>query len=108
MYLLLADVLLESIRCFVVQRVLFYSKSCDSHPVDYFFVCPYHFLLRAVAHRFGEYVICVEVDSHHYVPVPSLRCEGECSCLIGVDGISEVVNAEKRLVRFGDGYLVER
>ena len=35
--------MLESIRCFVVQRVLFYSESCDSHPVDYLIVissCP--------------------------------------------------------------------
>ncbi len=88
--------------------MLFYSESCYSHPVDYFFVCPYHFLLRAVAHRFGKYVICIEVDSHHYIPVASLGCEGECSCLIGVDGISEVVDAEKGLVCFGDGKLVER
>ena len=108
LYLLLADVLLESIRCFVVQRVLFYSESCDSHPVDYFFVCPYHFLLRAIAHWFDEYVICIEVDGHHYIPVALLRCEGECSRLIGVDGISEVVDVEESLVRFGGGYLVER
>ena len=36
LYLLLVDVLFESIRCFVVQCVLFYSESCNSHPVDYF------------------------------------------------------------------------
>jgi hypothetical protein len=55
-----------------------------------------------------KYVICIKVDGHHYIPVALLRCEGECSRLIGVDGISEVVNAEESLVRFGDGYLVER
>ncbi len=108
LYLLLVDVLLESIRCFVVQRVLFYSKSCDSHSVDNFFVCPYHFLLRAIVHWFGKYIICIKVGGRHYIPVASLRCEGECSRMMGVDGISEVVDAEKSLLRFGDGYLVER
>jgi len=104
LYLLPADVLLERIRRFVVQRVLFYSQSCHSHPpVDYFLIRPYHFLLRPIAHWFNEDVICIEVDGHHYVPVASLECERECSGLIGVDGVGEVVNAEESLMGFGDG-----
>ena len=58
-------------------------------------------------HWFNEDVVCVEVDGHHYVPVASLRCEGESSCLVGVDGVGEVIDAEKSFVGFGDGYLVE-
>jgi hypothetical protein len=108
LYLLLADVLLERIRCFIVQRVFLYSECCHSHSVDYFLVCSYHSLLRPIAHWFDEYVICVEVNGHHYIPVASLRCEGECSSLVGVDGVGEVVDAEESLVGFGDGYLVER
>jgi len=105
---LFADILLERIGRFVIQRVLYYSQSCQSHSVDYLLICPYHLLLHPVAHWFDENIFCVEVDGHHYVPVASLRCEGECSRLIGVDGISEVIDAEESLVRFGDGYLVER
>ncbi len=45
LYLLLVDVLLECIRCFIVQRVFLYSESCHSHPVDHLLVCPNHFLL---------------------------------------------------------------
>ncbi len=107
LYLLLVDVLLECIRCFVVQCVFLYTKSCHSHPVDYLFVCPNHFLLRPIVHWFDEDVICVEVDGHHYVPVALLRCEGECSCLVGVDGVGEVINVEESLVGFGDWCLVE-
>ena len=108
LYLLPADVLLERIRRFVIQRVLFYSQSCHSHSVDYSLICPYHFLLRPIAHWFDEYVICVEVDGHHYVPVASLGCERECSGLVGVDGVSEVVDTEESLMGFGDdGDLVE-
>ncbi len=88
--------------------MLFYSESCASHPVDYFLVCTYHLLLRAIAHWFDEYVVCVEVNGHHYIPVAPLRCEGECSSLIGVDGMSDVIDAEESLVCFGDGDLVER
>ena len=70
---------------------------------------PYHFLICPIAHWFNEDVICVEVDGHHYVPVASLGCERECSGLIGVDGVGEVVDAEESLMGFGDGGdLVER
>ena len=37
----------------------------------------------------------------------SLRCEGECSCLVSVDGVGEVIEVEESLVGFGDRYLVE-
>jgi len=38
-----------------------------------------------------------------------LGCERECSGLIGVDGVGEVVDAEESLMGFGDdGDLVER
>jgi hypothetical protein len=87
--------------------VFLYPKSCHSHPVDYFLVCRNHFLLRPIVHWFAKDVVCVEVDGHHYVPVALLRCEGECSCLVGVDGVGEVIDAEEGLVGFGDGYLVE-
>ena len=53
-------------------------------------------------------VICAEVDSHHYVPVALLGREGECSSLVGVDGVGEVVDGKESLVGFGDRYLVER
>ena len=53
-------------------------------------------------------IVCVEVDGHQYVPVVLLGCEGECSGLVDVDGVSEVVNAEESLVGFGDRCLVER
>ena len=68
----------------------------------------YACILCSIAHRFNEDVVCVKVDGHHYVPVFLLGCEGESSCLVGVDGLSEVVNAEENIVRFGDGHLVER
>ena len=48
------------------------------------------------------------MDGHHYVPVASLGREGECSGLVGVDGVGEVVDVEESLVGFGDGYLVKR
>jgi hypothetical protein len=57
-------------------------------------------------HWFDKNIVCVEVDCHHYVPVALLRCEGECSCLVGVDGVGEVINAEESFVGFGDRYLV--
>ncbi len=45
----------------------------------------------------------------NYVPVASLGCERECSGLIGVDGVGEVVDTEESLTGFGDGGdLVER
>ena len=96
LYLLPADILLERIRRFVVQRVLFYSQSCHSHSVDYLLICPYHFFLCPIAHWFNEDAICVEVDGHHYVPVVLLGREGECSGLIRVNGVGEVVDAKKR------------
>jgi len=71
---LLADILLERIRRFVIQCVLFYSQSCHSHSVDYLLICPYHLLLRPVVHWFDKNIICVEVDGHHNVPVASLVC----------------------------------
>ena len=41
--------------------------------------------------------------------LPFLGCEGECSRLIGVDGVGEVIDAEESLMGFGDGGdLVER
>ncbi len=43
-----------------------------------------------------------------YLPVALLRCEGECSGLVGVDGVGEVINAKESLVCFGDRYLVEK
>ena len=58
-------------------------------------------------HWFDEDVVCVKVDGHHYVPVVLLRCEGECYCLVGVDGVGNVIDAEESLVGFGDRYLVE-
>ena len=76
--------------------------------ITYFFVRPYHFLLRAVVHWFDKNLICVEVDCHHDVPVALLGCEWECACLVGVDGVREVVDAEENLMGFGDGCLVER
>ena len=89
--------------------MLFYSQSCHSYSVDYFLICPYHLLLRSVAHWFDKKIICVEVDGHHYVPVALLGREGECSSLVGVDGVGEVVDTEESLVGFGDGYnMVER
>ena len=81
-----------------------YSQSCHSHSVDYLLICPHHLFLLPVAHWFNENIICIEVDGHHYVPVASLGHEGECSGLVGVDGVGEVVDAEKSLV----GYLVKR
>ena len=108
LYLLPADILLERIGRFVIQRVLFYSQSCHSHSVDYLLICPYHLLLCTVVHWFDKNIICVEVDGHHYVPVALLGREGECSGLVGEDGVCEVVDAEEGLVGFGDGYLVER
>ncbi len=82
---LLADILLERLQCFIVQCVFLYPKPCPSHPVDYLLVCPYHLLLRPIAHWFDKNVICVKMDGHHYVPVASLGGEGECSGLVGVD-----------------------
>ena len=105
---LLVDIFFECIGRFVIQRVLFYSQSCHSHSVDYLLICPYHLLLCPVAHWFNKNIICVKVDGHHYVPDALLGREGECSGLVGVDGVGEVVNAEEGLVGFGDGYLVER
>ena len=105
---LLVDIFFECIGRFVIQRVLFYSQSCHSHSVDYLLICPYHLLLRPVAHWLDENIICVEVDGHHYVPVASLGREGECSGFVGVDGVGEVIDAEEGLVGFGDRYLVER
>ncbi len=58
-------------------------------------------------HWFNEDVVCVEVDGHLFVSVASLRCEGECSCLVSVDGVGEVINAGESLVGFGDWCLVE-
>ncbi len=81
---LLADILLERVRGFIVQRVFLYPEPCPSHPVDYLLVCPYHLLLRPVAHWFDENVICVKMDGHNYVPVALLGREGECSGLVGV------------------------
>ncbi len=106
LYLLLVDVLLECIQCFIVQHVFLYSKPCHSHPVDCLFVCPYHFLLQPIVHWFDENLVCSKVDCHHYVHVALLRCEGECSCSVSVDGVSEVINAEESFVGFGDRYLV--
>ena len=48
------------------------------------------------------------MDGHHYIPVALLRCEEKCSSLVGVDGVSEVIDAEENLVGSGDRYLVER
>ncbi len=67
------------------------------------------FLSQKIAHWFNEDVICIKVDGHHYVPIALLGCERECSGLIGVDGVGEVVDAEESLMGFGDGGdLVER
>ncbi len=82
---LLADILLERVRGFIVQRVFLYPEPCPSHPVDYLLVCTYHLLLCLVAHWFDKNVICVKMDGHHYLPVALLRREGECSGLVGVD-----------------------
>ncbi len=82
---LLADILLECIQGFIVQRVFLYLKPCPSHPVNYTLVCPYHLLLPPIAHWFDKNVICVKMDGHHYVPVALLGREGECSGLVGVD-----------------------
>ncbi len=82
---LLADILLEHVQGFIVQCVFLYPEPCPSHPVDYTLICPYHLLLRPVAHWFEKNVICVKMDGHHYVPVASLGREGECSGLVGVD-----------------------
>ena len=38
--LLLTDVVLARIRCFIVHRVFLYYESCYSYPVDYLLVCP--------------------------------------------------------------------
>ncbi len=73
----LADILLERVRGFIVQRVFLYPEPCPSHPVDYLLICPYHLLLCPVAHWFDENVICVKMDGHHYVPVALLGHEGE-------------------------------
>ncbi len=81
---MLVDLLLERVRGFIVQRVFLYPKPCPSHSVDYLLVCPYHLLLRPVAHWFDGNVICVKIDGHHYVPVALLGREGECSGLVGV------------------------
>ncbi len=84
-----------------------YCLNVSDAPVDYLLVCPYHFLLRPSVHWFDEDVVCVEVNGHHYVHVALLRCEEECSCLVGVDGVGEVINAEESLMGFGDRYLVK-
>ena len=68
----------------------------------------YHFLLWPVAHWFDKNVICIKVDGHHYVPVASLGREGECSGLVGVDGVGEVVDVEESLLGHGDGRRGER
>jgi len=61
-----------------------------------------------VAHWFDKDLVCVKVGGHHYVPVSALRCEGESSCLVSVDGFGEIINAVENIVRFGDWRLVER
>ena len=48
------------------------------------------------------------MDGHHYVPVASLGHEGECTGLVGVDGVCEVIDTEENIVGFSDKYLVEK
>ena len=46
------------------------------------------------------------MDGHHYVLVALLRCEGDCSCLVGVDGAGEVIDVDKSFIGFSDRYMV--
>ncbi len=62
---------------------------------------PDHFSFRPVPHRFRKYVICIEVDCHHYVAVASLWCVGESARLISVDFLGEVHHANENVVEFG-------
>ncbi len=48
------------------------------------------------------------MDGHHNEPVALLGCEWECTGLVGVVGVCEVVDAEENLVGLGNRFLVER
>ena len=108
LYLLLVDVYCLRASDALLSDVCFFIPSPAILILLIIFRMPLSFPLSCDCALFDQYEICVEVDGHHYIPVASLRCEGKCSRLIGVDGISEVVDAEESLVHFGDGYLVER
>jgi hypothetical protein len=59
-------------------------------------------------HRFDKDVVCVEVNCHHDVSVVSLESEWEGPCLVGVNQVGEVLNAEESFVGFGDWDVVEK
>ncbi len=84
------------------------SKTCQYHPVNNFLVCPYHLFLQPATHRFDKDVVCIEVDYHLDVSVASLGSEWESPCLVGVNRVGEVLNAEESFVGFGDWDMVER
>jgi hypothetical protein len=102
------DALFEVIQGFVVKCVFLESKTCQSHPVDYFLVCPYHLFLWPAMHRFDKDVVCIEVGCHHDITVASLGSEWEGPCLVSVNQVGEVLYVGERFVGFGEWDVVER
>ena len=82
---------LEIGGAFVVQSVVFESEARGLHPVDHVLVRADHLTFRPVFHCFTENIVCIEMDADHDVPVPPLRCDWECPCLVRVDSLRQFV-----------------
>jgi hypothetical protein len=108
LHLLFSDALFEDLQGLVVKCVLLESKTCQSHPVDYFPVYPYHLFLQPAMHRFDKDVVCIKVDCHHDVSIASLGSEWDRPRLVGVNRVGDILNAEESFLGFGDWDVVKR